>query len=524
MKILFVSAENGALKGGKVGGIGDVVDRLPPALADSGNQVVVLTPSHGFLHRLNPKKPMENFTFLFRGYEHRAQLYELFSPKKHTEVRHMVVDHPILASPDPFTGQHRIFTDDPETPFANDANRFSLFCAAACQAIITGLIGPCEIIHLHDWHAALILFLRKFSPHFTALRSIHTVYTIHNLGIQGIRPLRGHLSSLEAWFPDVAYEWEKVSDPRWHDCVNAMAIGIRLSDMVHTVSPSYALEIQETSRKPEFYGGEGLELDLRQANRQDRLTGILNGCDYDEFRENPKPDYVETLSIFKAEVLKWAGMQKSLDVAHFIAHARLVEMEKHGKQPDIIMGFVGRVVEQKLLLFLSAGSDGKPGLKAILESLGTKGCIFILGTGDPSYEADLVRLSSQHENLVFLRGYSDQCADLLYSMGDLFLMPSSYEPCGISQLLAMREGQPCVVHRVGGLKDTVEHEKNGFSFEGETLEKQVDSFVKTVINAICLKQADSVKWNLIRRNAAATRFTWQKTAQQYMDTLYIPQK
>jgi starch synthase len=524
MKILFVSAENGALKGGKVGGIGDVVDQLPPALADLGNQVVVLTPSHGFLHHLNPTIPMENFTFLFRGYEHRAQLYELCPQNKQTGVRHMVVDHPLLASPDPFTGQLRIYTDDPETPFANDANRFALFCAAASQTIITGLIGSFEIIHLHDWHAALILFLRQFSPNSTALRSIHTVYTIHNLGIQGIRPLRGHVSSLEAWFPDVAYDWEKVSDPRWHDCVNAMAVGVRLSDMVHTVSPSYALEVQETSRKPEFYGGEGLESDLRQANSQNRLVGILNGCDYDGFRKNPKPDYVEVLSLFKAEVLKWAGMKKRLDVAHFIAHARLLEMEKHKKQPDIIMCFVGRVVEQKLLLFSSGGSDGKPGLKAILESLGTKGCIFILGTGDPSYETDLIRLSSQHENLVFLRGYSDECAHVLYSLGDLFLMPSSYEPCGISQLLAMREGQPCVVHRVGGLKDTVEHGKNGFSFEGKTLERQVDNFVHTVSHAIHLKQGDSEKWNLVRRNAAATRFTWQQTAQQYMDILYFPQK
>jgi starch synthase len=523
MKILFVSAENGALKGGKVGGIGDVVDQLPLALANLGNQVVVLTPSHGFLHHLNPSTPLENFSFLFRGYEHRAQLYELCPQKNQTVVQHMVVDHPLLSSPDPFTGQHRIYTDDPETPFENDANRFALFCAAASQAIIMGLIGSFEIIHLHDWHAALILFLRRFSPKFTALRSIHTVYTIHNIGIQGIRPLRGHFSSLEAWFPDVAYDWEKVSDPRWHDCVNAMAVGIRLSDMVHTVSPSYALEIQEISRKPEFYGGEGLELDLRQANSQNRLAGILNGCDYDEFRTNSKPDYVKVLSLFKTEVLKWAGMKKSLDVAHFIAHARLIEMEKH-KKPDIIMGFVGRVVEQKLLLFSSGGSDGKPGLKAIIKSLGTKGCIFILGTGDPSYEADLVRLSSQHENLVFLRGYSNECAHMIYSIGDLFLMPSSYEPCGISQLLAMREGQPCVVHRVGGLKDTVEHGKNGFSFNGKTLEKQVDNLVNTVSNAIYLKQTDSGKWEVICRNAAATRFTWQQTAQQYMDILYFSPK
>jgi starch synthase len=521
MKILFISAENGALKGGKVGGIGDVVEQLPPALADLGNHVVVLTPSHGFLHRLNPEnRLLENVFFLFRGYEHQVQLYEIFPEKKHAGVRHLVVDHPLLASPDPSTGRLRIYSDDPETPFATDANRFALFCAAASQVVVTGLIGPFDSMHLHDWHSALIAFLRQFSPRFMILRSIPTAYTIHNLGIQGIRPLRGHSSSLEAWFPDTAYEWDKVSDPRWTDCVNTMALGIRLSDMVHTVSPSYALEIQENSRKPEFYGGEGLESDLKQASAQGRLVGILNGCDYDESREKQTWDYFEILSMFKKEVLEWAGMSRSLNVAHFIAYARLTEMEQRRKTPDIIISFVGRVVEQKLLLFFSRGSDGKPGLESILEALGQKGCVFILGSGDLSYEAELISMSSRHENLVFLNHYSDQCAQALYSAGNLFLMPSSYEPCGISQLLAMREGQPCVVHRVGGLKDTVEHEKNGFSFEGKTLENQVDNFVKTVAKAVHLRLSDSGKWDLICRNAAQTRFTWRQSAKQYMEILY----
>lgn len=523
MNILFVSAENGTLKGGKVGGVGDVVEHLPPALADLGNQVVVLTPSHGFLHRLNPEiRSLENFAFLFRGYEHRAQLYEIFPQKKHGGVRHMVVDHPLLASPDPSTGQLRIYTDDP-TPFATDATRFALFCAAASEAIVTGLIGPFDRIHLHDWHAALIAFLRQFSPNSDALKPIPTVYTIHNLGIQGIRPLRGHSSSFEAWFPNTAYDWEKVADPRWPDCVNIMAVGIRLSDMVHTVSPSYALEIQEPSRRPEFYGGEGLESDLKQASSQGRLAGVLNGCDYDEFRESPAQDFFEILPMFKAAVLEWAGMKGNVDAANFIAYARLLEMEKRGKPPDIIMSFVGRVVEQKLLLFSSIGSDGKSGLEAVLDWLGKKGCLFILGSGDSAFEKSLMHIGSRHENFIFLNGYSDRCSRALYSIGDLFLMPSSYEPCGLSQLLAMREGQPCVVHRVGGLKDTVEHGKNGFSFEGKTLEEQVDSLVRTVIDAISLKLSGSGEWERICRNAAATRFTWRQTAEQYMNILYRPQ-
>jgi starch synthase len=346
------------------------------------------------------------------------------------------------------------------------------------------------------------------------------VYTIHNLGIQGIRPLRGNHSSLEAWFPDTPYDWEKIADPRWHDCVNIMALGIRLSDRVHTVSPSYALEIQEPSRHPVFYGGEGLESDLRQASREGRLAGILNGCDYEESRQSPEQDYFQMLNIFKGAVIKWAGMKREVDAAHFISINRLLQQEKGGKEPGIILSFVGRVVEQKLLLLMASGSDGKPALEKILESLGERGCLFLLGSGDISYETDLIRISSRYENMVFLNGYSDSCARALYSSADLFLMPSSYEPCGISQMLAMREGQPCVVHRVGGLKDTVEHGKNGFSFEGKTLEEQVDNFVGTVREAISLKLSGSGKWERICRNASKTRFTWSQTARQYMDKLY----
>ncbi len=524
MNIIFVSSENGALRGGKAGGVGDVVEQLPPALADMGNQVIALTPSHGFLHKENPESRMlKNFGFSFRGYEHRGMLYEIFPGKKHPGVRHMAIDHLLLASPDPRTGRYRIYTDDPpDAPFETDANRFALFCAAAATAIASGLVGPIDLIHLHDWHAAPVAFLREFSPRHEALKSIPTVFTIHNLAIQGIRPLRRHSSSLENWFPDIEYDREKVCDPRWRDCVNPMAVGIRLSDMVHTVSPSYATEIQQPSRKPEFFGGEGLESDARRASDQGRLVGILNGCDYDAIRTSPERNFFETISTLKAAVIEWAGTKRSVDAAHFVAYARLLEWERRINAPETILTFVGRTVEQKLLLFMAAGSDGKPGLESFLKHLGNRGFLVVLGSGDSVYEDFLARTSSRHDNMLFLNGYSDACARALYTGGDLFLMPSSYEPCGLSQLLAMREGQPCVIHRIGGLKDTVEHGKNGFSFEGNTLAAQVDGFVSTTTNAVSMKFSDSVKWERMCLNAAETRFTWRRAAEKYMELLYRP--
>ncbi len=137
------------------------------------------------------------------------------------------------------------------------------------------------MIHLHDWHAALLLVLRRYHPAYQRLQQIHCAYTIHNLALQGIRPLLGHASSLAAWYPGLAYESAVLADPRWSNCINLMAVGIRLADAVHAVSPSYAEEILRPSAVTAhgYYVGEGLEIDLRKTQAEGRVFGILDGCE-----------------------------------------------------------------------------------------------------------------------------------------------------------------------------------------------------------------------------------------------------
>ena len=146
--------------------------------------------------------------------------------------------------------------------------------------------------------------------------------------------------------------------------------------------------------------------------------------------------------------------------------------------------------------------------------------MFLLGTGDEEYEYFLTRLGSRYDNFIFLNGYSDQCARALYANGELFLMPSSYEPCGISQMLAMRDGQPSVIHAVGGLKDTVQDGINGFVFSGRTLTEQVDNFVRTALAAVALKQNAPDQWSLICDQAVRSRTSWDESARQYLQKLY----
>lgn len=156
------------------------------------------------------------------------------------------------------------------------------------------------------------------------------------------------------------------------------------------------------------------------------------------------------------KIVQWSAPHELLPTAHFVASQRLATLGRNPARPPLLLTSVSRIVEQKFLLMRIADASGRSALQRILEALGDRGYYILLSSGDSDYERFFAYLSTQHRDFIFLNNYSDPCAEWLYANGDLFLMPSSFEPCGIGQMLAMRDGQPCVVHAVGGLRDTVE--------------------------------------------------------------------
>jgi starch synthase len=164
--------------------------------------------------------------------------------------------------------------------------------------------------------------------------------------------------------------------------------------------------------------------------------------------------------------------------------------------------------------------DGRTALEHVLDVVGENGVVILLGSGESEYEQRMVEIAEQEEKLLFLCGYSETLADPMYRGGDLFLMPSSFEPCGISQMLAMRSGQPCVVHDVGGLKDTVQHERSGFVFAGDSTQLQATQFIEAVRHALALKANDHDRWQSICIEAASKRFSWSESARQTVEALY----
>lgn len=513
--VIMVASENDALKNAKVGGVGDVVRDLPHALAMLGWQVTTIIPSYGFLHNVNPSKQQTRITFPFEGRLTEGEIWDVTPKQARAGVRHLVLHHPSIG------GEPIYYNDPPALAFARDATKYALFCSAVGQYLRTE--AQPYVLHLHDWHTGCMLLLRELHQDFRHLKSVRTVFTIHNLAIQGNRPMKGKQAAVEQWFPELfvnADGWmDKWKDPRYKDPVfTPMAAGIRYSDRVNTVSPTYAAEILLPSDTANgLYRGEGLEKDLGQCKREGRLFGILNGAEYPNDRVPPLMKFPDLCDLTVQEVSIWN--QKQPDVLHEEAIDRIRQWRN--KTPRILLTSVTRVTDQKVRIFFEKGKNGRTAIDGILELLDKHGGLYLfLGAGTADYEQKLIDSFRKHAALVFLRGYSDPLARALYANGTLFMMPSSFEPCGIGQMIAMRDGQPCVVNAVGGLKDTVIDGVNGFVFSGPSLPDQVDGFVSATDRALRMYSGNSVSWQKIREAARSARFTWEASAKKYEELMY----
>lgn len=485
---------------------------LPAALVNEGWQASVVTPSYGMFHTLPGASKLDSIHVLFRGLDQIVDVYSV--PGSVSAVDNIVFEHPEFSP----NGAGKIYSSDkPDRPFATDSSKFAFFSTAAA-AWIDQLDEKPDVVHLHDWHAASYVVLREYAADFQSLRDIRTVFTIHNLAYQGVRPLAGDDSAFESWFPELRYVHSAVRDPAVAECFNPMAAAIRLADEISTVSPTYATEICRPS-DPEsgFFGGEGLEAELAAAYDDDRLVGILNGCYYNG-PKGRRPGWQRILNLAGAQLEEWRASGVDGEV-HEIARQRLADLPK--RRPKHVLTSIGRLVRQKAALWFEATPDGEQAIDAILDALGSRGVLLMIGSGEAVFEQQMVEIAKRHKNLLFICGYSETLAEPLYKAGDLFLMPSSFEPCGISQMLAMRAAQPCVVHGVGGLRDTVAHDRSGFVFNGATATEQAGRFVAAVKRAIEFKETRHDEWQKMCIRAASARFSWGKSARETIEKMYV---
>jgi starch synthase len=535
--VLMVAAECRDLA--KVGGLGDVVRDLSQALKIPGVPVSIVMPCYDKVQ--HPGEPMDGFLVQFGSRnDWPVQVFR-------RELDGVPVY--LLRNEEFFGGRYGdVYIDSDRLgrgPFEDDAQRFAFFSAATLELIQKHpKLQAINALHCHDWHTGVLLLLLNHDPRYRQLAStLHTLFTIHNLDYQGTRPFelsgeRNFLSFAE-WFSELYQSLKSkgllapFSDPHTPvPCFNPMRAGINLADYVNTVSLKYAWEItQPDDPARNFIGGRGLEGDLQRCGN--RLYGILNGLDYEVYdpsklnppfdvdigdwqraRRQHKLNLVEGLDRHLQEMASrlGKGFKNSDSVLSRLSTFQLDEWKE-----KLLVVAVTRAVRQKVSILLEPPDGSGSVLQEILKR---DVDLIIFGTGE--LETQLEEINSWPNGL-FVCAFDPKFANLLYAGGDLFLMPSDFEPCGISQMIAMRYGCLPLVPDVGGLSDTVQNGQTGFVYSGINRPAARQAFLHTLDKALDCYVHDRTKWAEMQVQAMSARFEWTTSAQKYIK-LYCKQR
>ena len=472
-KIAFIGSESYPFV--KTGGLGDVMYALPRALIRQGCEVRVILPYYNCIpQKFKDKMHFKGSFMMDLCQDGRA----FFVGIMETELDGVTYDFI----------ENREFFDwgNPYTGLWEDIPKFCYFSKASLAAL-NFLEWVPDIIHCHDWQAALVpVYLRtRFAP--TPVGSARSILTIHNLRFQGICSI-GHLKYWTG-LPDYLFDYPvfKVND----DEANMFKGGLAYADRMTTVSATYAEEIQTT-----FYG-EGLDGHLRY--HKEKLLGIVNGIDVDIW--NSDGDELLVAPYNAGNVLEKKGENK------LALQERLGLDEDKGK---FVLGLVSRLTDQKGLDLVNAVFE---------ELLDEDTQVVILGTGDPRYEGAFRYYESQNKGSVcaYIQ-YNESLAHQIYAGCDALMVPSLFEPCGLTQLIAMRYGTVPIVRETGGLKDTVEpyneyaDEGNGFTFD----RYEADLLLDAVRRAKALYLKDRARWDEMVLRDMAKDVSWEKSAKQYL--------
>lgn len=477
MQIVFASAECAPFV--KTGGLGDVAGSLPAALVRAGAEVIVMVPKYATI-KDEYKAQMEHFSDFYVSLGWRNEYCGL-EKLEHDGVTYMFIDN------------ERYFARDYPYGFFDDGERFAFFSKAITESLQHLPAGfECDILHCNDWQTALApVFLREFYQGLPLYERVKTVFSIHNVAFQG-----QFSDTVMEDILGVAHIPAAASQLRCDACsINYMLGALRYADAITTVSPTYANEIQT----PEF--GEGLDGVLRE--RSYALQGILNGIDVAGF--DPATDKriaanytVEDRSgkaVCKAKLQEELGLEVRDDRPLMVMVTRLTRQ----KGLDLVMYALDRI--------LAGGVQ-----------------VAVLGTGDRDYEDGLRYFQDKYPGTMAARiEFDPALSQRMYAAADMFLMPSKFEPCGLSQIIAMRYGTLPIVRETGGLKDTVipynefTGEGTGFSFSNFNGDEMGDA----VFRAARLFWDNRDAWNQLVTQAMSQDFSWTRSADKYLDLYFF---
>lgn len=477
MQIVFASAECAPFV--KTGGLGDVAGSLPAALVRAGAEVIVMVPKYATI-KDEYKAQMEHFSDFYVSLGWRNEYCGL-EKLEHDGVTYMFIDN------------ERYFARDYPYGFFDDGERFAFFSKAITESLQHLPAGfECDILHCNDWQTALApVFLREFYQGLPLYDRVKTVFSIHNVAFQG-----QFSDTVMEDILGVAHIPAAASQLRCDACsINYMLGALRYADAITTVSPTYANEIQT----PEF--GEGLDGVLRE--RSYALQGILNGIDVAGFdpatdkriAANYTVDDRSGKAVCKAKLQEELGLEVRDDRPLMVMVTRLTRQ----KGLDLVMYALDRI--------LAGGVQ-----------------VAVLGTGDRDYEDGLRYFQDKYPGTMAARiEFDPALSQRMYAAADMFLMPSKFEPCGLSQIIAMRYGTLPIVRETGGLKDTVipynefTGEGTGFSFSNFNGDEMGDA----VFRAARLFWDNRDAWNQLVTQAMSQDFSWTRSADKYLDLYFF---
>jgi starch synthase len=471
MHIAFVASE--CVPFSKTGGLADVVGALPRALAAAGHEISVYIPRYRLTRIPEERMVVQSITVPF---DDQYRFCSILSGAGYPGVRFYFVDYPPFFDRD---GLYGTASGD----FPDNAERFALFCRAVLEA--SKILGVPDAFHCHDWQSALLPVLLKTQyAEDPAFRNTGTVFTIHNIGYQGLFP--------PEILPLLMLPWDlfTISKMEFFGNVNFLKGAIVYSDFITTVSRRYSQEIQTTEY--------GFGLDGVLKDRAQNLVGILNGVDYEEW--NPQTDkYI--VAHYDAENLSGKQHCKQDLLEH---------MGIQGADPNTpVIGIVSRFAAQK----------GFDLIGQVIDRLALEDILFtVLGSGDKLYEEMFMRLARRAPNKIAVRiAYDNALAHKIEAGADMFLMPSHYEPCGLSQIYSLKYGTVPVVRSTGGLDDTVDpwdprtKKGTGFKFQEYT----GDALLRTIHQALQVYR-DQTSWQRMMQNGMSKDFSWKISAREYV--------
>jgi len=458
----------------RTGGLGEAVKSLAEFQSVSGIPTAIIMPLYRQVHSVAPNLEQvgEPFTVHLGPAQEPATLWQI-TPDRRTRGRPRVffVDHPHFFDRPGLYGENGY--DYPDNP-----RRYAFFALAALIAMQRIAPNAPVIMHAHDWHAALAsVYLRTYFMRDPYYRQVRAVLSVHNAGFQGQYPARTMV--------DVGLPWELFTyrHLEWYERMNFLKGGLTFSDMVTTVSPTHAHEL----RTP--FGGFGLHdtfIGLR-----DRFVGIVNGIDQrvwdpatdKQITTHYTADTLEVKKKCKASLQRAFGLKQRANIPIFAMSARLT----YQKGLELILGYNDYFALDGQFLFL--------------------------GAGDPRYMEELTELAGRAPGRIACEfNFTDRLEHRLMAGADMCLMPSQYEPCGLTQMRAQRYGTIPVARRVGGLADTIEDGVTGFLFDGYTSEE----FMNAAMRALD-QYHDPPGWRAMMREAMSRDFGWERSESRYRD-------